>query len=315
MNDNVYFSIVIPVFQKEQFLPKCLDSILNQQYPNYEVILVDDGSMDNSGVLCDKYAQAYSNITVYHKNNTGVSDTRNFGIDKAHYKYIAFIDADDFWEDGFLSEIAYLIKKYPNCGMFSTNFKKVGNEHTLLNDSGIEGECIIENYFKHSLKYCIVNSSNVVIKRDLLIRVGGFPVGMIDAEDLCTWVKIASLTGCAFSNKYLSNYNISAEGWKTRRMRKDKDGYSFTQLLNGEYYNKEYLSKLAYKKAIHYLIDGYKVEADSQIAPFLNSKLFRISMLKYRIFRHIPTKYIYKIILIDASITRRINKCFNMNII
>ena len=310
--NNYHFSVVVPVYQKGNYVEKCINSVLCQNYPFYEIILVDDGSTDNSGKICDDYAAKYSQIHVYHKKNTGVSDTRNYGISKSTNPYIAFLDADDFWDMGFLSEIAKLIQKYPQCGMYSTNFYKICFGHLLENETEITGDCVVDNYFKQSLYNTIVNSSNVVIKKNLLLEVGGFPVGMIDAEDLYTWVKIASISKCAYSDKKLSYYNLESEGWRLRKNKKDVDGYNFKQLLTNEddFYKKEYLSKLAYKKAVYYLINGFKKEADIQIKPFMNSKLFKLNMIKYRLLRLIPSCWILKAVLIDASIVKRINKYF-----
>lgn len=88
-------SIIVPVYNIQNYLEKCIQSILSQDYNNYEIILVDDGSTDNSGKICDKYV-SNKKVKVYHKKNGGLSDARNFGIKKSSGKYIMFIDSDDF---------------------------------------------------------------------------------------------------------------------------------------------------------------------------------------------------------------------------
>lgn len=89
-------SIVIPVYNVEHYLERCLESVINQTYKNIEIILVDDGSTDNSGNLCDIYAKKDLRIKVYHKDNGGLSDARNYGISMSNGKYISFIDSDDY---------------------------------------------------------------------------------------------------------------------------------------------------------------------------------------------------------------------------
>ena len=89
-------SVVIPVYNVEKYLEKCLDSVVGQTYGNLEIILVDDGSTDNSGAICDRYAQKDSRVVVIHQKNGGLSKARNVGIDKATGKYISFIDSDDY---------------------------------------------------------------------------------------------------------------------------------------------------------------------------------------------------------------------------
>lgn len=97
--NNVMFSIIIPVYNVEKYIDECLQSVVNQNFDNYEVILVDDGSTDNCPQICDNYAEKYEFINVYHKDNGGLSSARNFGIEKAKGRYIAFIDSDDYWND------------------------------------------------------------------------------------------------------------------------------------------------------------------------------------------------------------------------
>lgn len=89
-------SVVIPVYNTEKYLEKCVNSVLNQTYKNTEIILVDDGSRDESGKICDNFAKAYENISAYHTENRGQSHARNYGIKKSKGEYISFIDSDDY---------------------------------------------------------------------------------------------------------------------------------------------------------------------------------------------------------------------------
>jgi glycosyltransferase involved in cell wall biosynthesis len=89
-------SIIVPVYDVEKYLKKCVDSILNQTFKDFELILVDDGSPDNSGAICDQYAEKDSRVRVIHKENGGLSDARNAGIEVARGKYLGFVDSDDF---------------------------------------------------------------------------------------------------------------------------------------------------------------------------------------------------------------------------
>lgn len=96
-------SVIVPVYNVEKYLPRCIDSILSQSFTNFELILVDDGSPDNSGRICDKYAAKDSRIRVIHKKNGGASSARNVGIKNAKGEWITFIDADDYIEQGFFA--------------------------------------------------------------------------------------------------------------------------------------------------------------------------------------------------------------------
>ena len=108
MNDLI--SVIIPVYNVEKFLPNTIDAIIQQDYPYYEIILIDDGSKDRSGEICDEYANKYSNVKAFHQINKGVSSARNVGIDKSNGKYIAFVDADDIVKPSYLSRMYHDLK-------------------------------------------------------------------------------------------------------------------------------------------------------------------------------------------------------------
>lgn len=113
------FSVIIPVYNVEAYLPACLESVLNQTgNATYEVILVDDGSPDGSGGICDCYAARYDQIRVIHTENHGVSHARNVGLAAAGGQYVLFLDADDLWEDGLLTALTELIGTAPDMVAF-----------------------------------------------------------------------------------------------------------------------------------------------------------------------------------------------------
>lgn len=109
---NEVVSVIIPIYKVEKYLPRCVDSIINQTYQNLEIILVDDGSPDNCGKMCDEYAKKDERIKVIHKQNGGLSDARNVGIEEATGKYIAFVDSDDFVTKDYIEYMYDMIAKY-----------------------------------------------------------------------------------------------------------------------------------------------------------------------------------------------------------
>ena len=98
-------SVIVPVYKTEKYLPECIESILAQTFPDFELILVDDGSPDNSGKICDDYATRDSRIRVFHKENGGVSSARNLGLDNARGEWIAFVDSDDTVGEKYLEHL------------------------------------------------------------------------------------------------------------------------------------------------------------------------------------------------------------------
>lgn len=95
-NINTLVSVIVPVYKVEKYLHRCIDSIINQTYKNLEIILVDDGSPDNCGKICDEYAEKDNRIKVIHKSNGGLSSARNAGLDVANGDYVYFVDSDDY---------------------------------------------------------------------------------------------------------------------------------------------------------------------------------------------------------------------------
>ena len=102
-------SVIVPVYNVEKFIKRCLDSIINQTMRDLEIILVNDGSTDNSGKICDEYAQLDNRITVIHKENGGLSSARNTGLDVATGEWIAFVDSDDYIEKN-MYEVLYEVE-------------------------------------------------------------------------------------------------------------------------------------------------------------------------------------------------------------
>ena len=107
-NKTPSISVIVPIYNSDKYLQRCIDSILSQDFEDFELLLIDDGSTDNSGDICDKYAEKDMRVRVFHKKNGGVSSARNLGIENAKGEWVVFIDSDD-WVD-----ITMLEKLYKN---------------------------------------------------------------------------------------------------------------------------------------------------------------------------------------------------------
>lgn len=145
-------SIIIPVYNAERFLTKCLDSIQNQTYTNLEIILVNDGSTDQSGIICDEYSQKDTRFIVIHKENGGVSSARNAGLKIAKGKYIGFIDPDDWIDLCMFEKLYQLIIEYKadisTCGYFEEN---------------VSGSTIFTNTLSGIVKYNRADALNTIL--------------------------------------------------------------------------------------------------------------------------------------------------------
>lgn len=195
MND-FKISFIIPVYNVEKYLEQCVESILNQDYKNIEIILVDDGSPDNSPTICDRYAEKYESITVIHKENGGASDARNCGIEKATGYYILFVDADDYIEKNSLGEIVGIVCDNPVDIVF-LEAQKVFNDGVKeslgdgITKDGVSGKDKAEvmKYLAACSKYP-ASPCTKLIKRDLFANGELLFVKGLLAEDLDWSIKL-----------------------------------------------------------------------------------------------------------------------------
>ena len=128
---NPLVTIIIPVYNVEKYLPKCLDSIINQTYNHLEIIIVDDGSKDSSGLICDEYALKDQRIKVLHKKNGGLSSARNAGLDIAKGDYIMFVDSDDYVESHYCEvPLKHALEK--NVRIVSFGYNKIFIDGNIL---------------------------------------------------------------------------------------------------------------------------------------------------------------------------------------
>lgn len=148
-------SVIIPVYQAEQVLEKCIDSVLAQSFQDLEIILVDDGSTDRSGVICDNYAKQDSRIKVIHKKNAGVSAARNSGLSLASGEYIAFVDSDDYLEPNMYQSMMDKMLKY-NCDVVMCDCIKDFSDYSEVYTHNIRAgyyskEQLYTEYYPHLL--------------------------------------------------------------------------------------------------------------------------------------------------------------------
>ncbi|MCQ2387267.1 MAG: glycosyltransferase [Clostridia bacterium] len=144
LNKKIDISVIVPVFNAEKYLNKCIESVIKQEKITFEIILVDDGSTDNSSKICDEYSNKYDCVKVIHKENGGVSSARNTGIKNASGKYCCFVDSDDFLLENALCNMYKAIEENNSCFL-----------DTVLDRDIKTGNCKINNEKKLFLKYLI----------------------------------------------------------------------------------------------------------------------------------------------------------------
>lgn len=183
---SVRISVIVPVYNVEYYLEECVSSILKQDYTDFELLLVDDGSTDSSGTLCDTIQQTDPRIRVFHKPNGGLSDARNYGIKHASGGYLTFIDSDDFILQGYLSSLIKLIEE-EHADASCLQIYSIGDRGFRPDNSVIETGCITgAQAVTYSLirKYFGVTACGKLFKTELF-KKQQFPVGQL-FEDLLT---------------------------------------------------------------------------------------------------------------------------------
>ena len=205
-------SIVVPLYNKERFIKETLDSVFNQTFLDYEIIIVDDGSNDNSASIVSEINDP--RITLFSNSNNGVSHARNFGISKSNSDLIALLDGDDLWETNHLENLYTLYKSYPNCGLFAAAYyKKYFNGRKIkANYNGVSPDHfgIINDYFYASFNDSIAWSSAVLVPKKTFNKIGMFDEEMRSGQDTDLWIRIALKESIAFSRSESSNKIILA---------------------------------------------------------------------------------------------------------
>ena len=201
-----FFSVVIPLYNKQDSIRNTVNSILSQSFADFELIIVNDGSTDSSLSVVSSIED--SRILIVDKPNGGVSSARNAGIQKSSSEWISFIDADDHWDEQYLEKVKNAIEKYPAASVVVTNYKK-GKESPYVK---YDSEGYLVDYFLLAMKYNdIICSSVITCKKDCFEKVGLFSDKYSYGEDLNMWSKLTDNYLVAYVPEVLAEYRIEAE--------------------------------------------------------------------------------------------------------
>lgn len=303
------FSVILPVYNGEKFVDNAIGSIFAQTYSDWELIIVNDGSKDNTASVLEKY-EDHGKVTVIHQANGGVSDARNNGISHAKGDYIAFLDADDVWENYHLETMADLIEKYPSAGLYGT----------FTRAELVNGEVISEcNYFKDKEESVFLNDFfaeyhkdksakmftviTTCISAEAMKKAGGFPVGCAIGEDLELSLRVAAYYPVVLSKKITATYK-KENSVATKDTSFDADWKFFDTVE--ELYNdddiplskkdniKKVMGWFTMRRCRHYIIDGkrgmaWKAHRDTPNSVSKKDRLINLVLLM------MPTALVRKI--------------------
>ena len=257
-------SVVIPLYNKEKHIKETLSSVLKQDFEDFEVIVVNDGSTDNSLNVAKSVND--ERIQWYTIENQGVSYARNYGIEKSSGDLIAFLDADDYWYPSHLMDIIELVHRFPDCGMYAKSYETVlyGDKKFKAKFLGIDDSYlgILTDFFHSSLISQIAWTSALAIPKKVLDIHGHFDITLRTGEDTDLWTRIVLREKVAFSSKvsaqkkmYNPNNHLSQSPFTTDKVRflkkfieEEKSNESF----------KKYMDQNRYSVAIERkLVDDY----------------------------------------------------------
>lgn len=219
-------SIIVPVYNVEKYLKKCVNSIITQTYTNLEIILVDDGSKDSSGEMCDEFSKSDSRIKVIHRKNGGLSAARNSGIEVYRGKYVTFIDSDDWIEPTYVEYLYYLLKKY-NSDVSQCAFRYIDSKKKIYNkvtNSDYEEVYNSKDAIKNLLhsKYLITSAWGKLYKRCFFDRLR-YPEGKLFEDIPVTYQVMLDSEKICYGDHALYNYfynegSISKSSFNPRRL-------------------------------------------------------------------------------------------------
>ena len=278
MNEKI--SVIIPIYNVEKYLPKCINSVLNQTYSNLEIILVNDGSTDSCKQICEEYKKLDNRIKIINKKNGGLSDARNYGIEASTGNYIAFLDSDD-WIDKELYMTLYKIIKRYDADISVCNFKKsyLNGDNKTHNSGKIKCysniEALNELYGKNSVQMIV--AWNKLYKRSTIKELR-FPVGRIHEDEYLTPIIIYNANKLVYRDNQLIYYRQTPNSIINSKFNIKRLDYLYSLECRNEFFKQNGLIDVYIKGIKLYMfsiIDIYYKVKDSNIK---NKKQIKIEL-------------------------------------
>nr|WP_294926811.1 glycosyltransferase family 2 protein [uncultured Flavobacterium sp.] len=262
-----FFSIVIPLYNKVAYIESALKSVLNQTFKDYEIIIINDGSTDNSEIKVLEIND--SRIQLLNQKNQGASVARNLGIEKANSDYIAFLDADDYWFPNHLETLEKLIKDCPQAGLYASRYISKVSEKKFITNSFLSirenFSGIIPDFFYSSLVSRIALTSAVIVPKAVFDKTGFFNTSITSGQDLDLWVRIAILFPVAITGNITVEYNAMDNSSLSKKNIRDKKLIDFSVFEKEEVNHptlKAFLDVNRMDYALKFKISGNRTAAD-----------------------------------------------------
>jgi glycosyltransferase involved in cell wall biosynthesis len=259
-----YFSVIIPLYNKENYVENTLKSILNQTFTDYEVLIIDDGCTDSSLHKIQSYLSNSIRL-ISHEKNSGLSASRNTGIKNAQANFVAFLDADDTWQPSILESFHKMTQQFPDEAIFGTNYQEVYENGEIIlpknstSDLKSDEIVLITDFFKRNKQQGIFIHSGICLHKKVYEKVGFYDETIDFAEDLDFNIRAFSHYNLVYLNSRLVNYTIFSENQLTNSSILGKkvpnyDKYETLAKNNSDL--KSYLDFERYVIAKHLKMDG-----------------------------------------------------------
>ena len=310
-------SVIVPVYKAEKYLHRCVDSILAQTFNDFELLLINDGSPDNSGEICDEYAQKDSRVRVFHKKNEGVSATRQFGVEHSLGDYMIHADPDDWVESNMLLEM-YTQAKISDYDLVLCDYYKDsanGIKYCKQQPSSLDHSVVLSELFRKLHGSCC----NKLVKRTCFLNYNiKFPSGINYCEDLYVWVillqnpiKISYLDKAFYHYDSYTNTNSISRNYTIEKYRERRRFYTFLRSnLNEEYQGhcNTLLANIAFETFRHNIFTNseYRENFYGESKMILRSSTN--NMIKY--FSFFSSIGFYKISYQVYKLMLNLHKCF-----
>lgn len=262
MEKKQLISVIIPVYNVEKYIEQCIKSIINQTYKKIEVILIDDGSIDKSGAICDEYAKIDKRIIVIHKENGGLSDARNKGIDIAKGEYITFVDSDDYVKENFIEDL-YTAIINNNAKLSICNIIMVDEDGNTIENLGfssdklVNGKEILKGICEYRNLIEGIVAWNKMYSKDFF-KENRYPKGKIHEDEFLTYKILYFANKVAITNRFLYYYrkndnSITSKKFNVKRL-------DFIEALEERlvFYN-SYKEKYLYNKTFERIINVIRI--------------------------------------------------------
>ncbi len=294
-----FFSVIVPIYNKGNFVVNTLKSVLAQSFTDFELIIINDGSTDDSEARILEFND--ERIRYFSKTNEGVAIARNFGIEQATSDYICFLDADDYWHAQFLEVMHRFIHKLPEQKVFScaitieTKTSNFAAQYSITKTGDYE----IVDYFDASLKKSVLWTSGVVIHKSVFKTVGAFDPMVKKGEDTELWIRIGLKFSIVFIWEIMARYVYDSQSI-SRDYNYFFDQYTFKKNENSEHTNpklKKFMDMNRFSASIKCRIIG-----DSKTAAILNKQIDKKNLnWKRKILLRLPSSLLRLLIHFKSS--------------